>query len=366
MKKLCAKSHKLFQNEFKILFCLLFLLLFIGFVGQISNCNGEFGLTAQKHLLRVFLGVIILYVVYSCKLKAFYNYAYVFYAVTILALIIAEILGVIKLGAQRWINFGVFTLQPSEPMKITLILALSRYYSMLTALEINEIKNHCVPILLTLVPTILVLKQPDLGSALLIFGTGIGVILLSGFPKKIFATIIGIGILICPFSWFFLHNYQKNRILTFLDPERDPCGAGYHVLQSKIAIGSGGFYGKGFLHSTQSKLDFLPEKNTDFIISTISEEFGFLGGCLIILLFIGLIWYFFWTAIRKKRMFSGLLCGGLGILLFLHSFINIAMVMGILPVVGIPLPFLSYGGSSMLTFMISCGLVMSVLAGKRI
>lgn len=366
MKKIKTKQKRLFLNEFKILFILLFFLLAIGFIGQLSACNGGFGVAVRNHLLRIFSGIVILYTVYSCNLRFFYNYAYVFYAVTFFALIIVEALGVIRLGAQRWINFGIFTMQPSEPMKISLILALARYYSLLTSFEIGEIKSHYVPICLTLFPTILVLKQPDLGSAALLFGTGLGIIFLSGFPKKIFATTIGIGIAACPFSWFFLHDYQKNRILTFLDPDRDPCGIGYHVLQSKIAIGSGGFWGKGFLCSTQSKLDFLPEKNTDFIFTTISEEFGFIGGCAIILLFIGLVWYFFWVSTEEKSIFSRLLCGGLAILLFLHTFVNIAMVMGILPVVGIPLPFLSYGGSSMLTFMVSCGLIMSALANKKI
>lgn len=367
MKKIRTKHNRLFLDEFKILFILLFLLLTIGLVGQISASNGElFGTSVQSHLLRIFSGMLILYVVYLCNLRIFYSYAYVFYAVTLLALVIVEALGVIRLGAQRWINFGLFTMQPSEPMKISLILALARYYSLLTPLEITEVKKHYIPICLTLIPTLLVLKQPDLGSAALLFGTGFGVVFLAGFPKKIFVTTIGSGIAVLPFGWFFLHDYQKNRVLTFLDPDRDPCGIGYHILQSKIAIGSGGLWGKGFLCGTQSKLDFLPEKNTDFIFTTISEEFGLVGGCVIIALFVALVGYFFWVSMKERSTFSRLLCGGLAILLFLHTFVNIAMVMGILPVVGIPLPFLSYGGSSMLTFMVSCGLIMSALANKKI
>ncbi|MBR1734658.1 MAG: rod shape-determining protein RodA [Alphaproteobacteria bacterium] len=364
MSRLNKARFQLFPNEFKILFVLLIFLLLIGLVGQISASNGECSVSVKKHLLRIISGFVILFAISSCRLKMFYNYAYVFYVFALLALIIVELLGIIRLGAQRWINLGILTVQPSEPMKIALILALSRYYSLLTSSEISEVKNHYIPILLILFPSLLVLKQPDLGSAFLIFCTGISIVFMSGFPKKIFATIVGMGIFSCPFSWFFLHDYQKNRILTFLDPDRDPCGTGYHVLQSKIAIGSGGFWGKGFLCSTQSKLDFLPEKNTDFIFTTITEEFGFIGGCLIILLFIFLISYFFWIAVREKTVFAKLMCGGLGVLLFLHVFVNIAMVMGVLPVVGIPLPFLSYGGSSMLTFMVSCGLIMSALADK--
>lgn len=361
-----AKQSKLFLNEFKILFLFLFFLLSIGIVGQISSCNGDyFGSSVQKHLMRIGSGLIILYAVYRCDLRMFYSYAYVFYAVTFAALVVVELLGSIRLGAQRWIDFGIFTMQPSEPMKISLVLALARYYYMLTPFEIRDLKSHYVPIFMTLLPAVLVLKQPDLGSAALLLGTGFGLIFLAGFPKKIFFAAVGTGILACPLAWFFLHDYQKNRILTFLDPDRDPCGIGYHVLQSKIAIGSGGFLGKGFLCSTQSKLDFLPEKNTDFIFTTIAEEFGFVGGCTIILLFLGLVCYFFWVSSKEKSVFARLMCGGLGILLFLHVFVNIAMVMGVLPVVGIPLPFLSYGGSSMLTFMVSCGLVMTSLASRK-
>lgn len=366
MREIYKRRPKLFLDEFKILFLLLFFLLLIGLIGQISACNGSFlDSSIQKHCARIVLGLFVLYIVYCCDLRLFYSYSYVLYLITLIALVIVELLGSIRLGAQRWIDLGLFTLQPSEPMKISLILALARYYVNLTPLEVNEAKNHCIPVLLTLVPAAFTLKQPDLGSAALLIGTGLGVIFLAGFPKKTFATFISCGILICPLSWFFLHDYQKNRILTFLDPDRDPCGIGYHVLQSKIAIGSGGVGGKGFLCSTQSKLDFLPEKNTDFIFTTISEEFGFVGGCLIVLLFLFLVLYFFWASANEKSIFSRLLCGGLAILLFLHVFVNIAMVMGVLPVVGIPLPFLSYGGSSMLTFMISCGLVMSALENRK-
>lgn len=365
MKKIESKKRVLFLDEFKILFILLFFLILIGFIGQMSASNGEFNIYVRRHLLRIISGFVVLYAVYSCRLKLFYNYAYVFYTVALFALVLVEVLGIIRLGAQRWINLGTLIIQPSEPMKISLILALARYYSLLTPHEISELENHIVPLCLILVPSVLVLKQPDLGSAFLLFGTGIGVVFLSGFPKRIFATIVGIGVLSCPFGWLFLHDYQKNRILTFLDPDRDPCGTGYHVLQSKIAIGSGGFWGKGFLCSTQSKLDFLPEKNTDFIFTTIAEEFGFISSCIIILLFAALTSYFFWVAMKEKTTFAKLMCASLGILLFLHVFVNIAMVMGVLPVVGIPLPFLSYGGSSMLTFMVSCGLIMSALVNRR-
>jgi rod shape determining protein RodA len=250
-------------------------------------------------------------------------------------------------------------------MKLSLILALSRYYSLLSAGEVMLLKNHITHLLLVLLPVILILKQPDLGTASVLFFVGVGIIFLSGFPMKIFFSCCALGVLLCPFGWYLLHDYQKNRILTFLDPDRDPLCTGYHVLQSKIAIGSGYLTGKGFLQGTQNKLNFLPEKNTDFIFTTIAEESGFFGSALTILIFLTLILYFFWSGSAAKTMFPKLLCSGLGLLLFLHVFINIAMVMGLAPVVGIPLPLLSYGGNSIITFMISCGLIMASLANKK-
>jgi rod shape determining protein RodA len=250
-------------------------------------------------------------------------------------------------------------------MKLALILALAKYYSLLSFIETKKLKNHIFPFILILLPSILVLKQPDLGTAGILFSVGICMIFLSGFPLKIFGMLITAGLLLCPFGWFFLYDYQKKRILSFLNPDCDPLGAGYHILQSKIAIGSGHVFGRGFLQGTQSKLNFLPEKNTDFIFTTIAEEIGFLGTLLIILLFCALTIYFFWAASGARRPFPWLLCHGLGVLLFLHVFVNIAMVMGIIPAVGIPLPFLSYGGSSLITFMISCGLVMSAISHRK-
>jgi len=279
--------------------------------------------------------------------------------------LIVEIIGVVKLGAQRWIDLYFATFQPSELMKLSLIFALAKYYSTLSSFDIKEIKTHVIPMVLTVLPVLLILKQPDLGTAGLLFCIGIGIIFLSGFPKKIFTMFILFAVALCPFGWYFLHDYQKNRILTFLDPDKDPLGTGYHVLQSKIAIGSGGVCGKGFLLGTQSKLNFLPEKNTDFIFTTIAEETGFLGSIVILILFFGLISYFFWIGSEVRSTFSKLLSYGLGLLLSLHTFVNIAMVMGVVPVVGIPLPFLSYGGSSMVIFMISCGLIMSALANRK-
>ncbi|MDR0581259.1 MAG: rod shape-determining protein RodA, partial [Holosporaceae bacterium] len=280
-------------------------------------------------------------------------------------LAIANLAGITKLGAQRWIDLYFFAFQPSEFMKLAVIFALARYYSMLSSVETMEFKNHIFPVFFVLLPALLIFKQPDLGTAALIVCVGSGIIFLAGFPPKIFAAAIGSCLLLCPFGWFFLHDYQRNRVLTFIDPDRDPLGAGYHILQSKIAVGSGRLWGRGFLQGTQSKLNFLPEKNTDFIFTTIAEEFGFAGSLAVLFLFIFICYYFFWAASISRGKFTKLLCYGLGMLLFLHVFVNIAMVVGLIPVVGIPLPFLSYGGSSMTTFMISCGLLMSSLKQKK-
>ncbi|MDR2067514.1 MAG: rod shape-determining protein RodA [Holosporaceae bacterium] len=365
MKIINLKSRFFFINEFGILFFIIFSLLVVSFLGQYSAFNGEFDGFVQKHLIRIVAGLIIMLLVYLIGLKIWNNFAYVFYAFTFVSLVVVGLLGSVKLGARRWIDFNFFTFQPSELMKLALILALARYYSLLSPLETRELKNHACPFILTLLPSMLVLKQPDLGTAGILFCVGICMIFLSGFPFKTFGVLIAAGLSLCPFSWFFLYDYQKKRILSFLNPDSDPLGAGYHILQSKIAIGSGHILGRGFLQGTQSKLNFLPEKNTDFIFTTIAEEIGFLGASLIILLFCALTIYFFWVASETRRSFPWLLCHGLGVLLFLHVFVNIAMVTGIIPAVGIPLPFLSYGGSSLITFMISCGLIMSALSRKK-
>ena len=360
------KKSTLFLNEFKILFVILFLLFLISFFGQISATNTTFtSAVSKKHLIRSCASVFVMLSVYVCNFRLWSSCAYLFYGITFLALTIVEIIGIVKLGAQRWIDLYFFTFQPSELMKLCLILALAKYYSTLSQFEIRDLKSHVFPIILTIVPVVLVLKQPDLGTAGILFCCGVSIIFLSGFSRKTFIGLMIAGIGLCPFLWYFLHDYQKNRIITFLNPDLDPLGSGYHVLQSKISIGSGGLFGKGYLEGSQSKLNFLPEKNTDFIFTTIAEETGFLGGCVIITLLLSLVIYFLYVGYNAKTPFARLLCIGLGVLLFLHTFINIAMVMGVVPIVGIPLPFLSYGGSSMVTFAVSCGLVMSVLANKK-
>lgn len=354
-----------FPNESKIFLMLLFFLLLISILGQYSAFGGLWDEQVLRHIVRIFIGIALATCIFFIDFRFWNNYAYMFYAFALISLLIANLAGITRLGAQRWIDLYFFAFQPSEFMKLATIFALARYYSILSSAETMRLKDHISPIFFVLLPALLIFKQPDLGTAVLIVCTGAGIIFLAGFPQKAFAAIIGLCFLLCPVGWFFLHDYQKNRILTFVDPYRDPLGAGYHILQSKIAIGSGRLWGRGFLHGTQSKLNFLPEKNTDFIFTTIAEEFGFAGSIAVLFLFIFICYYFFWAASVSRNKFTKLLCYGLGMLLFLHVFVNVAMVVGLLPVVGVPLPFLSYGGSSMTTFMISCGLLMSSFKQKR-
>lgn len=335
--------------------------MFASILGQIIAFGG-FEIQVKKHIIKIIFGISILFGISQIDIRFWKSFAYPIYVLNLFCLLLVSLLGATKLGAQRWIDFYFFSFQPSEFMKLSLIFAIASHYSSLSEYELRRAKFHLFPFLLTIIPALIILKQPDLGTAMLLSGVGIGLIFLAGFSAKAFilSTIGFLGV--CPIGWHFLHDYQKNRILNFIDPDRDPFGTGYHILQSRIAIGSGHIFGKGLFQGTQSSLNFLPEKHTDFIFTTISEEFGFVGSVFIILLFAGLIYFFFYMGSESKSRFSRHLCFGLGLMLFLHVFINIGMVLGILPVVGVPLPFLSYGGSSLITFMISIGLMISVMS----
>ena len=264
------------------------------------------------------------------------------------------------MGAQRWINLGFFQLQPSELMKISLVLALARYFHGLTVEETGRIPLLVPPLLMVLAPAALVLRQPDLGTALLLIAGGGVIFWLAGVRVWKFALILGAALAIIPIGWQFLRDYQKNRVLTFLNPENDPLGAGYHITQSKIALGSGGLFGKGYMLGSQSHLNFLPEKQTDFIFTMLGEEFGLVGGLALLLLYTMVIMYGYVIALRCRNQFGRLVAIGITSTFFLYVFINIAMVMGLIPVVGVPLPLVSYGGTVMMTILVSFGLLMSV------
>jgi rod shape determining protein RodA len=332
----------------------------IGFVMLYSAAGGSFDPWADRQMIRFVVGVLLMIGVAIVDLRVWLRNAYFIYLGALLLLIGVEIAGDIGMGAQRWIDLGIFQLQPSELMKVALVLALARYFHSLEAESVRRILPLVPPLLLIIVPALLVLKQPDLGTAgMLIMGGG-ALFFAAGVRLWKFGVLIAAGLAAVPVAWNLLHDYQKNRVLTFIDPERDPLGAGYHILQSKIAFGSGGVFGKGFLLGTQSHLNFLPEKQTDFIFTMLAEEFGLVGALTLLLIYTVLIAYGFAIAMRSRSHFGRLLALGLTFNLFLFVFINMAMVMGIIPVVGVPLPLISYGGTAMLTVLIGFGLVMSV------
>jgi rod shape determining protein RodA len=325
-----------------------------------SAANGNWQPWAGKQAIRYGVAVIVMIIVALIDIRTWLKAAYGFYALAMALLVAVEVRGAIGMGAQRWIDLGVIQIQPSELMKVALILALARYFNGLSAEELGKPLRIAIPAALILVPAALVLKQPDLGTAMMLVLAGGAIFFIAGVRLWMFGLVFAAAGGGGPIAWRFLRDYQKKRIYTFLDPESDPLGAGYHSLQSKIAIGSGGFFGKGFMSGTQAHLSFLPERQTDFIFTMIGEEFGFVGGLALLGVFTLVFIYGFAIAFRSRSHFGRLLALGITINLFLYVFINTAMVMGLIPVVGVPLPLISHGGTAMLTVMFGFGLMMSV------
>jgi rod shape determining protein RodA len=311
-------------------------------------------------MVRFAVGLLLMFAVAILDLRFWLRYAYLFYFFAFTLLVFVEIEGQIGMGAQRWIDLGLFQIQPSEIMKIALVLALARYFHRLDFDAIGRPLPLLVPITLVLTPAALVLLQPDLGTAGMLLLIGAAMFFLAGVKIWKFVVVALLGLGAVPVGWEFLHDYQRQRILTFLDPESDPLGSGYHILQSKIAFGSGGVFGKGYLMGTQSHLSFLPERQTDFIFTMLAEEFGMLGGLVLLALYGLVILYGYAIAMRSRNQFGRLLALGITSSLFFYVFINTAMVMGLIPVVGVPLPLISYGGTAMLTLLMGFGLVLSV------
>ena len=339
---------------------LVSLLACVGFGMLYSAANGHWDPWASKQIIRYGVALGVMLVVAVVDLKFWYRAAYPIYVIAFLLLVLVEVRGFIGMGAQRWIDLGVIQLQPSEIMKVAAVLALARYFHNVGIDEIGKPLLLLVPAGLVLVPAALVMKQPDLGTALMLVLAGGIMFFLAGVRLWKFAILIAAGAAAAPLAWRFLKPYQKTRLVSFLDPESDPQGAGYHSLQSKIAIGSGGSTGKGFLEGTQSHLNFLPEKQTDFIFTMLAEEWGLVGGLALLALYTLVIIYGYFIAFRSRSHFGRLLALGIVVNLFLYVFINTAMVMGLIPVVGVPLPLVSYGGTAMLTVMFGFGLLMSV------
>ena len=359
----------IFDKLRSINYFLLFLICTIFFIGTLalySISNGNFSEWPIKHLQRFILGLIIFFIVALLDLKIIFRFAYLIFIASIAALIILLIVGDEINGAKRWISFAGFSLQPSEFVKYTLILALAKYFHSMEDYHENFISKLIIPSFIVIIPVAFVVIQPDLGTALVIFLGGVSVIWISGLNYKYFISGILGFILSLPILWQYLKEYQKDRVFTFFNPERDPLGNGYHIMQSKIALGSGGFSGKGFLEGTQSHLNFLPEMHTDFIFTMYGEEFGFIGTFLLLIIYLSIILVSFNLAVKSRSSFGKYVSCGLIFLFFSHVFINIGMVMGLLPVVGVPLPLISYGGSSMLATMVGFGLIMNCYINRDI
>ena len=338
---------------------LIGILASIGFISLYSAANGNIDPWASKQFVRFCVGMVGLIIIALIDVKWWFRLAYPIYIVGFISLVFVEIMGHTGMGAQRWINLGFIQIQPSEFMKIAVVLALAKYFQSASEGDMRNIRFLGIGSLLIALPVGLVLLQPDLGTSLMIIMAGISMFFMAGMPIWVF--IVG-GVLVLaslPVIWSFMHDYQKARVMTFLDPESDPLGSGYHITQSKIALGSGGIDGKGFLEGTQSKLNFLPEKQTDFIFTLWAEEWGLTGGVFLLFIIFLILMYGFFIAFRCRHAFGRLLAVGLTTNFFLYACINIAMVMGLIPVVGAPLPLVSYGGTSMLAALVAFGLMLS-------
>ena len=344
-------------------FCLaLCLIASAGALMMFSIAGSSWEPWAANHITRFGVAFLLMLALAVIDLRVWALIAYPLYALSLILLIAVELIGDVRLGAQRWLDLGPLgSFQPSEIMKLGLVLALGRYYHGLSAEQARMSWHLLVPALMIGAPTLLVAHQPDLGTAVLLALTGLSVVVLAGLSWKIIlAGMAFVAAAIPPFYMFVLHEYQRQRVLTFLDPETDPSGSGYHILQSKIALGSGGLLGKGYGLGSQSQLNFLPEKQTDFIFATLAEEFGFLGCAALLLLYAAVIFMSLRTASLAHSHFGRLTAAGVTSTFAAYVLINGAMVMGMAPVVGVPMPLLSYGGSVMLTVMIGFGLVQAV------
>ena len=358
-------KEKFFGLNWGYILCII-LLTTIGLFTLYSAAGGAMTPWAKNQLLRFIVSFFLMLVLALVDVRVYLKYSYLAYFFVLLLLIGVEVFGHIGMGAQRWIDLKLFKLQPSELMKISMVLFLAKYFHSSTLGQIESVRGIVAPILMALFPAALIVLQPDLGTALMLLFTTMVIFFCVGVQMWKFYALGGGALVLAPIAWHFLHDYQKNRVLTFLNPERDPLGSGYHIIQSKIAFGSSGVFGKGFLHGTQTHLNFLPEKHTDFIFTVWAEEFGLIGSVALLLLYLALIFYGYVIAFRSSSFFGRLLALGLTTNLFLYVFINIAMVMGLLPVVGVPLPMISYGGTVMLTLMFSFGLVECVNVNRDI
>jgi len=353
-------SQKLEQLNW-LLISLIIILAFTGFLMLYSAGGGSFRpwLIRQLGFFCLFFPLMIFIAV--TDIKIWFKASYIFYAIALTMVIIVDIMGHNAMGATRWFRIGSLTIQPSEIMKVCTVFALARYFYSIEMQNIGKIKFVITPLALVAVPTVFIFHQPDLGTAAILAMVGISILFLAGVRMWKFAIVGGATLTAIPFIWLFvLYDYQKQRVLTFLNPNSDPLGSGYNIIQSKIAIGSGGMFGKGYLNGTQGQLNFLPEKQTDFIFTMLSEELGFIGSFFTIAIYSAIIAIGISIATKTKHQYGRLLTMGVINIFFVHMFINMGMVMGLIPVVGAPLPFISYGGTIMASMMIGFGLVLNV------
>ena len=350
--------QKIKNLDYILLTCILALSILSVFI-MYSTDGGEFLYHTKSHLVKLVVFFVLMIVISFFNIKFWHFCSYFLYGAIILLLIWVSIYGLRVSGSQRWIDLYFLVLQPSELMKIGIILCLAKYYHRLSIENVNSFLSISIALSIILIPVIFVLAQPDLGTSILIISSGLIILWLGGVKIKYFFVSFVVFLISLPFVITYLEPYQKLRILTFLNPERDPLGAGYQIIQSKIAIGSGGFSGKGFLQGTQSYLDFLPEKHTDFIFTLFSEEFGFIGSVGLLILYTIIILRIIQIGAISRSSFARLFCFGFAFSIFIYITVNLSMVLGLLPIVGSPLPIMSFGGSSMLATMIGFGIVMS-------
>ncbi len=343
----------------------------VGWLMLYSISGGDMGQWAEPQMKRFGVGLVLSLAICFTPIWFWRSMSVAAYVATFLLLVVVHFFGAVGMGAQRWIDIGFMRLQPSELMKVALVMMLATYYDWLPDRKVSRIGWVLIPVALILMPAALVYLEPNLGTTLMLVIAGAGVMFAAGVSFWYFLGVIavfGAGVagifLLRGTPWQLIHDYQYRRIDTFLDPSADPLGAGYNILQAKIALGSGGWTGKGFMQGTQSRLNFLPEKHTDFIFTTLGEEFGFVGAISLLTLYAVILIFLFWAAFQNKDRFSSLLLLGIAMNFFLYLAVNLAMVMGLAPVVGVPLPFLSYGGSATLVLLIAFGLCQSAIVHR--
>ena len=356
--------QKLRSLDYILLFCIIAIGIISGF-SMYSTDGGELLYHSRSHIIRLVVFFIMMFFLSFLNIRFWHSTGYLFYAIILGLLVWASLYGITASGSQRWVSLYFLNIQPSELMKITIIIFYAKFYHRMQINNINNFKNLLIPIAVLILPILLVASQPDLGTAILIGLSGLVALWLAGLHLRYFIYSSLIFLVSMPFIIFFLEPYQKLRIITFFNPEKDPLGAGYQIIQSKIAIGSGGLTGKGFLKGTQSYLEFLPEKHTDFIFTLFTEEHGFTGSVILLLIYAVMVFRILKIGTGSRSFFAKLFCYSFAAAIFIYVSVNMSMVLGLLPIVGSPLPIMSYGGSSMLATMIGFSIVMSAKIHHR-